>query len=269
MRVSEPVEEYTSSEAASESGQENAAAQGGRVGSEEYTSSSGSDSEASQGPQIPFEQLLQQKQEGRLSSRLYTVHKQSSTQPIGTSKVGKSDFKRQNKNRPTEQSSKKPVPRHRQVLEVSTSKSRDPRFENLSGKFSTDQFRKQYAFVYDEALPEDKKDLKRQLQGTKDPGSREQLQTRLARVEQQIKEEQTRRQQQDQLKSHKAEELAAVKQGKQPYFMKRSETKRQQLIARYKHLKATGGLEKVVQKRRRKNAMKDHRYVPASRHAKP
>lgn len=73
-----------------------------------------------QGPQIPFEQLLQQKQEGRLSSRLYTVHKQSSTQPIGTSKVGKSDFKRQNKNRPTEQSSKKPVPRHRQVLEVST-----------------------------------------------------------------------------------------------------------------------------------------------------
>lgn len=66
-----------------------------------------------------------------------------------------------------------------------------------------------------------------------------------------------------------AEELAAVKQGKQPYFMKRSETKRQQLIARYKHLKATGGLEKVVQKRRRKNAMKDHRYVPASRHAKP
>ncbi|KAL3144478.1 hypothetical protein ABBQ32_004218 [Trebouxia sp. C0010 RCD-2024] len=265
MRVSEPVEDYTSSEAASDSGQENSSAEGGRVGSEAYTSSS--DSEALQGPQIPFEQLLQQKQEGRLSSKPYTVHKQSSTQPIG--KVGKSDFKRQNKNRPIEQSSKRPVPRHRQVLEVSNSKSRDPRFENLSGKFSTDQFRKQYAFVYDEALPEEKKDLKRQLQGTKDPDSRQQLQTQLARVEQQIKEEQTRRQQQDQLKSHKAEEVAAVKQGKQPYFMKRSETKRQQLIARYKHLKATGGLEKVVQKRRRKNAMKDHRYVPASRHTKP
>lgn len=66
-----------------------------------------------------------------------------------------------------------------------------------------------------------------------------------------------------------AEERAAVKQGKQPFFMKRSETKRQELIAKYKHLKATGGLEKVVQKRRRKNAMKDHRYVPASRNTKP
>ena len=66
-----------------------------------------------------------------------------------------------------------------------------------------------------------------------------------------------------------AEERAAVKQGKQPFFMKRSETKRQELIAKYKHLKVTGGLEKVVQKRRRKNAMKDHRYVPASRKSKP
>lgn len=60
-----------------------------------------------------------------------------------------------------------------------------------------------------------------------------------------------------------------MKQGKQPYFMKRSEAKRQELVAKYKHLKATGGLEKVVQKRRRRNALKDHRYVPASRSSKP
>lgn len=62
-----------------------------------------------------------------------------------------------------------------------------------------------------------------------------------------------------------AEEREAVKQGKKPFFLKHSEAKRQELVARYKHLKATGGLEKVVQKRRRKNAMKDHRYVPSSR----
>jgi len=47
---------------------------------------------------------------------------------------------------------------------LTCSESRDPRFENLSGKFSTDQFRKQYAFVYDEALPEEKRDLKSQMQ---------------------------------------------------------------------------------------------------------
>lgn len=47
---------------------------------------------------------------------------------------------------------------------LNCSESRDPRFESLSGKFSTDQFRKQYAFVYDEALPEEKRDLKSQMQ---------------------------------------------------------------------------------------------------------
>lgn len=47
---------------------------------------------------------------------------------------------------------------------LTRSESRDPRFENLSGKFSTDQFRKQYAFVYDEALPEEKRELKSQMQ---------------------------------------------------------------------------------------------------------
>ena len=62
-----------------------------------------------------------------------------------------------------------------------------------------------------------------------------------------------------------AEERTAVKQGKKPFFLKRSEAKRQELIAKYKQLKATGGLDKALQKRRRKNAMKDHRYVPATR----
>lgn len=48
MRVSEPVDDNTSSEAVNESSQEDSAAEGGRLGSEDYTRSSGSDSEASQ-----------------------------------------------------------------------------------------------------------------------------------------------------------------------------------------------------------------------------
>lgn len=268
MRVSGPVEDYTSSSGASGDSDEDVSDSAEhRSGSEESASSSGSDFEGAQDAEVPFEQLLQQRQEGSFASKSYAVQKQSSTKPAGSSRASKHDFKRQNKNRPVEQSSKRPVPRYRQVVEASSSKSRDPRFENLSGKLNTDQFRKQYAFVYDEALPGEKQDLKRQLQKTKDPDARQQLQNQLARIEQQIKEEQTRRQQQSQLKLHKAEERAAVKQGKQPFYLKRSEAKRQELIAKYKHLKATGGLEKVVQKRRLKNATKDHRYVPASRGA--
>ena len=47
------------------------------------------------------------------------------------------------------------------------------------------------------------------LQNTRDPESKQQLQTKLARIEQQIKEEQNRRQQQTALKSHKVLSLHA------------------------------------------------------------
>ena len=62
-----------------------------------------------------------------------------------------------------------------------------------------------------------------------------------------------------------SKEKEAVKAGKGLFFPKRSEKKRQALIARYQELKATGRLEKVMAKRRKKNASKDHRYVPAER----
>lgn len=60
-------------------------------------------------------------------------------------------------------------------------------------------------------------------------------------------------------------EREAVKQGKKPFFLKRSEQRRQELIRRFRDLKATGRLEKVMAKRRKKNAAKDHRYVPVGR----
>lgn len=150
-----------------------------------------------QGPDIPFEQLLQHKQEGGNLPKGPKARIGPHSPSHRSSKAAQQDFKRQNKNRPVEQSSKRPVPRHRQVVElrnrhvfhatqligpmscsqslhyVSTgtqrwclacSESRDPRFENLSGKFSTDQFRKQYAFVYDESLPQEKQELRQQMQ---------------------------------------------------------------------------------------------------------
>jgi ribosomal RNA-processing protein 36 len=39
----------------------------------------------------------------------------------------------------------------------------DPRFEGLSGAFNQERFRKQYGFIYDEQLPEDRKALREAL----------------------------------------------------------------------------------------------------------
>ncbi len=57
----------------------------------------------------------------------------------------------------------------------------------------------------------------------------------------------------------------AVAAGKKPYFPKRSELKRQQLVAKFQRLKETGALEKYMLKRRRKTAAKDHKLVPEGR----
>ena len=62
-----------------------------------------------------------------------------------------------------------------------------------------------------------------------------------------------------------AEERAAIKSGKQPYFLKAAEKKRQALIQKYQQLKESGQLEKAMAKRRKKVAAKDHRLVPRSR----
>lgn len=56
-----------------------------------------------------------------------------------------------------------------------------------------------------------------------------------------------------------------MKEGKKVYFPKRSEKKRQELVRKYEELKASGRLERAMAKRRKKNAAKDHRYMPSAR----
>lgn len=62
-----------------------------------------------------------------------------------------------------------------------------------------------------------------------------------------------------------AAEKEAIKSGKKPFFAKKTDRKQQELLRKYQALKATGRLEKVMAKRRRKNASADHRYIPGGR----
>ena len=45
-----------------------------------------------------------------------------------------------------------------------TSRVKDPRFEELSGKLDPDRFREQYGFVYDEIIPAETAQLKASMQ---------------------------------------------------------------------------------------------------------
>eukprot|EP00976_Prorocentrum_cordatum_P098424 1191392-Prorocentrum_minimum.AAC.1 len=44
-----------------------------------------------------------------------------------------------------------------------------------------------------------------------------------------------------------------------------ADARKQELIEKYKQLKKSGKLEKFLETRRKKNAAKDHRYIPTNR----
>ncbi|CAL8464266.1 g3801 [Coccomyxa elongata] len=229
-------------------------------GSDEEASSSGSESGEDDKESLTFEQLEALRRDGGLSHQAMKslLRKQKE-------KEKNRSFKRENKNRPMEMSSKRPVPRLREVVQVTKKETRDPRFDSLSGALQPDRFRKQYAFLYDEQLPAEREELKATLQKAKAVDKKKELQAQLTRVQQQIQEERSRRRKEAWEAEQKKNEREAVKAGKGVFFQKRSEKKRQELIRRYQELKATGHLAKVMAKRQKRNAAKDHRYVPSTR----
>ncbi|EPS60500.1 hypothetical protein M569_14302 [Genlisea aurea] len=174
---------------------------------------------------------------------------------------------RANKNRPMEISSKKPVSRFREVIQVPKNVSRDPRFESLCGKLDVDGFKKRYNFIYENTLPSEKKELKKLMRNAKNPEVVDELKDKMAKIDKEVKSALPKRTEKDILSEHKKKEREAAKRGKQPFYLKKSELRKQKLIEKYNELKESGKLEAFMEKRRRKNASKEHRYLPYRRPA--
>ncbi|GLI66249.1 hypothetical protein VaNZ11_009999 [Volvox africanus] len=174
-------------------------------------------------------------------------------------------FRRENKDRPQEMTSKRPVGRFREVIQVPQNGARDPRFDSTGGPPPTDAFRRRYSFLYNEMLPQEKAELQKKLKKEKSPNLRARLQSQLQRVETAMRDEDLRRRTQKLESEWKSKESSAVAAGKAPYFLKASDKKQLALLAKYQELKERGKLDKFMEKRRKKNAAKDHRYLPSGR----
>ncbi|KAL1546972.1 ribosomal RNA processing protein 36 [Salvia divinorum] len=172
---------------------------------------------------------------------------------------------RANKNRPMEISSKKPVSRFREVIQAPKMVIRDPRFESLCGNLDVDGHKKRYNFIYDKTLPAEKEELKKQMKKIKDPEAAGDLKEQLTRIDKELKSVAAKRTEKDILAEHKKKERDAAKKGKQPYYLKKSELQKQKLAEKFKELKESGKLESFIEKKRRRNAAKDHRYMPYRR----
>lgn len=175
-------------------------------------------------------------------------------------KLKHQSFKRENKNRPREISSKKPVKFLRDVFNVKKQVRRDPRFDNLSGEYNDMIFQESYSFL-DEIKKKEKMELKKQMKKETDEKKRTKIKVLISKIDNQEKEKHKKEMREKNKKIMKQEIIDKLKEGKKPYFLKKSERKKLELIEQYKQLKKSGKLEKYMQKKRKKNTSRDSKFL--------
>eukprot|EP00164_Ancoracysta_twista_P007121 GFYU01010056.1.p1 GENE.GFYU01010056.1~~GFYU01010056.1.p1 ORF type:complete len:180 (+),score=63.85 GFYU01010056.1:89-628(+) len=167
---------------------------------------------------------------------------------------------------PVEMSATKPVKQFADFHKVKPQKKniRDPRFEDLCGEYNENSFRDAFKFVENYQSSE-LVDLKKQLKKAKGVDAKAEIQAKITQLEQKV----GKRKKEDHKKKLKAnwrkEELKRVKEGKKPYFLKKSDEKKLEMIEKYKKLKDTGGLDKYIEKRRKRLSSKQHTSIPRRR----
>ncbi|XP_058106551.1 uncharacterized protein LOC131249812 [Magnolia sinica] len=140
--------------------------------------------------------------------------------------------------------------------------TRDPRFESLCGTLDTDGFRKRYNFLFEVELPAEREVIQKSMKKSNDPKVIGELKNHVAWIDKQQRSGSAKSADAKILAEHKKKEREVAKQGKQPFYLKKSQVQEWKLIDKYNHLKATGKLEDFIEKRRRRNAAKDHRHMP-------
>lgn len=160
------------------------------------------------------------------------------------------------KSAPEEVSSKRRTFKPRNVVNEVKRKHRDPRFDNLSGKFNEDLFQKSYSFV-DDMKKDELKVVKKQFKKAKGKERKSSLHKLLQRMEEQEKAKSVKLKRTENERKRKKEQFVARTSGKKAFYMKKSEAKKLEIVEKYKSLKESGQLEKVMSKKRKHVAAKE------------
>ncbi|KAI9996754.1 hypothetical protein PInf_000015 [Phytophthora infestans] len=207
--------------------------------------------ESSDARDVPLEERLRQKKQG------FAVQREAQTEDSGPAR-------RSNKNQPLELTSKRAVGRFRHVVEVKKRRVLDPRFEAQSGRLNEELFNKSYAFL-DDYKQREMQELKQQLKKSKSAAKKEELKHEIVLRQQAMTEKKKQETIKSALTKRKREEREAVASGKGAFYLKRKDKKKLELQAKFQDLQETGRLSKFMAKKRKKNASKDHRWLPTQR----
>ncbi|TQS38536.1 hypothetical protein Golomagni_00956 [Golovinomyces magnicellulatus] len=175
----------------------------------------------------------------------------------------KGEYHRSSSHAPAEMSSKRAVTRRRDVVPIAKRQPRDPRFEPLGSSLRAFPLTKAYAFL-DEYRETEMKELKAAIKATKDDAHKETLKKKLLVMESRKKAKLRKLKEQEVLERHRKQEKELVKQGKQPFYLKKAEQKKQVLLDQFNELKGKK-LDRVIERRRKKLASKEKKRLPFAR----
>ncbi|KAK2182555.1 hypothetical protein NP493_348g00000 [Ridgeia piscesae] len=178
-----------------------------------------------------------------------------------TDRRGRRVFKRANRHRPMETSSKIRVSQFREVIPVKKQVRRDPRFDDLSGEFNETIYKHTYSFLGD-VREREKQTLVKEMRKVKDADRKKEIKALLRRMTEQDNQEKQKDRKRERTLERKKKERELVKEGKKPYFLKKSVEKKLDLAEKYSELKKSGKVEKYLSKKRKKTAAKDRRRLP-------
>lgn len=141
--------------------------------------------------------------------------------------------------------------------------ARDPRFDPLStggaARFDDTKARRAYAFL-DEYRDKEMAELKAQAKKTKDPVRKEELKRQVMSMESRRKAQKKKDEEQAILAEHRRREKELVAQGKQPFYLKRSEQKKQLLTNRFENM-SKGQADKAMARKMKKVAGKEKKEL--------
>ncbi|PYH48237.1 putative pre-rRNA processing protein [Aspergillus saccharolyticus JOP 1030-1] len=179
---------------------------------------------------------------------------------------------RSSKHAPMVQSSKYAVSRKRTVVEPpSIPKSRDPRFDptvtSQGGRGNVQGAKDAYAFL-DEYRADELKELKAQYAKAKNPVQKEALKREIRSTQDRLRAMENRKREREILAEHKKKEKQLIREGKKsnPYYMKKSELKKQVLLQKYENMNSKDRT-KALERRRKKTAAKERKEMPMERRA--
>jgi len=135
--------------------------------------------------------------------------------------------------------------------------------QGVLGQLEEIKARKAYSFL-DDYQEDELKQLRAAAKKEKDPQIKEKLERAMMSMESRLKAQKRKDRERELLDEHRKQEKELVKQGKQPFYLKKSEQKKALLLDQFSTMKK-GQVDHAIERRRKKVASKEKKLLPWAR----